>query len=216
MFTGIIEEIGTIAAIEKKGGSWVFVIRSSFEQGSVIEGDSISVDGVCLTATKIEGGVFSLDASLETLRLTTLQDKAAGQKVNLERAMTPQNRFGGHIVTGHIDGTGTIANIGKEGDSLKLTIETSPEIVRYVVQKGSVAIDGISLTVNEQRDNTLTVNIIPYTASRTTIIEKNLRDKINIETDIIGKYVESFLAKLGRKGIDLDFLSRHGYIKGDL
>lgn len=216
MFTGIIEEIGTIAAIEKKGGSWVFVIRSSFEQGSVIEGDSISVDGVCLTATKIEGGVFSLDASLETLRLTTLQEKAAGQKVNLERAMTPQNRFGGHIVTGHIDGTGTIANIGREGDSLKLTIETSPEIARYVVQKGSVAIDGISLTVNEQRDNTLTVNIIPYTASRTTIIEKNLRDKINIETDIIGKYVESFLAKLGRKGIDLDFLSRHGYIKGDL
>ncbi len=215
MFTGIIEDTGTIETIGKGSGSWVFVIRTSFEPGSVREGDSICVDGVCLTATAVGKGTFSVDASLETLRLTTLKDKATGQKVNLERAMTMEGRFGGHIVTGHADGVGTISDIRKEGDSIKITIEVPREIGQFIVKKGSVAIDGISLTVNEQSDNKFTINIIPYTASRTTILEKNLRDKINIETDIIGKYVESFLAKREGKGIDLDFLSRHGFIKGE-
>lgn len=215
MFTGIIEDIGTIAAIEKKSGSWVFVIKTSFEPDSVSEGDSVSVDGVCLTATTIASRAFSVDASLETLRLTTLRDKTPGQKVNLERAMTANGRFGGHLVTGHVDGVGTISDIRNEGDSIGITIEISPAIARSIVKKGSVAIDGISLTVNEQSDNKFTVNIIPYTASRTTILEKNQRDKMNIETDIIGKYVESFLAKREGKGIDLDFLSRHGFVKGD-
>ncbi|MDD3845483.1 MAG: riboflavin synthase [Syntrophorhabdaceae bacterium] len=215
MFTGIIEDIGTIAAIEKKSGSWVFVIKTAFEPGSVSEGDSVSVDGVCLTATTIASRAFSVDASLETLRLTTLRDKTPGQKVNLERAMTANGRFGGHLVTGHVDGVGTISDIRNEGDSIGITIEISPAIARSIVKKGSVAIDGISLTVNEQSDNKFTVNIIPYTASRTTILEKNQRDKMNIETDIIGKYVESFLAKREGKGIDLDFLSRHGFVKGD-
>ena len=214
MFTGIIEDKGSIAAIEKKSGSWVFTIKTSFEPGSVREGDSVSVDGVCLTATRVGKEIFSVDASLETLRLTTLNEKKTGQKVNLERAMTMEGRFGGHIVTGHIDGTGTISNILREGDSIRITIEVPREIGSSIVKKGSVAIDGISLTVNEQSDNTFSVNIIPYTASRTTILEKNLRDKINIETDIIGKYVDSFLAKREGKGIDLDFLSRHGFIKG--
>lgn len=215
MFTGIIEDTGTIAAIEKKSGSWVFAIKNSFDPGSVHEGDSVCVDGVCLTATSVGKDMFSVDASLETLGLTTLKGKMTGQKVNLERAMTMEGRFGGHIVTGHVDGIGTIKDIGKEGDSIRITIEVPPEIGRFIVRKGSVAIDGISLTVNEQHDNTFTINIIPYTASRTTILGKNLRDKINIETDIIGKYVESFLAKREGKRIDLEFLSRHGFIKGE-
>jgi len=215
MFTGIIEDIGTITAIEKKSGSWVLVIRTSFEAGSVREGDSVSVDGVCLTATSVGSRTFSVDASLETLRLTTLREKAPGQKVNLERAMAADGRFGGHIVTGHVDGTGTISDIRNEGDSIRVTIEVSPEMARSIVKKGSVTIDGISLTVNGQSDNKFTINIIPYTASRTTIHEKNQRDKINIETDIIGKYVESFLAKRDGKGIDLGFLSRHGFVKGE-
>ena len=215
MFTGIIEDIGTIAAIEKKSGSWVFVIKTSFEPGSVREGDSVAVDGVCLTATAIGTQTFSVDASLETLRLTTLTEKRTGQRVNLERAMTVDGRFGGHIVTGHVDGTGTISDIRNEGDSIRITIEISPEMARSIVKKGSIAIDGISLTVNEQSDNKFTINIIPYTTSRTTILEKNQRDKMNIETDIIGKYVESFLAKREGKGIDLNFLSRHGFIKGE-
>ncbi len=215
MFTGIIEDIGTIAAIEKKSGTWVFVIRTAFEPGTIREGDSISVDGVCLTATQLGKGTFGADASLETLRLTTLKEKKIGQKVNLERAMALNGRLGGHIVTGHVDGTGTISDIRSEGDSIRITIEISSELAASIVKKGSVAIDGISLTVNDQSDNKFTINIIPYTASRTTILEKNQRDKINIETDIIGKYVDSFLKKREGKKLDIDFLSRHGFIKGE-
>jgi riboflavin synthase len=214
MFTGIIEDIGVISHIGKKSGSWVFVIKTSFEPGTVREGDSVSVDGVCLTATTIGTRTFSVDASLETLRLTTLKEKTPGQKVNLERAMMADGRFGGHIVTGHIDGIGTISGIRNEGDSIRITVDVPAEISRYIVKKGSITVDGISLTVNEQSDNKFTINIIPYTASRTTLLEKNQRDKINIETDIIGKYVENFLAKREGKTLDLDFLSRHGYIKG--
>lgn len=215
MFTGIIEDIGTIANINKMGGRWELSLKTALPPVTIKEGDSISVDGVCLTATKISGNIFTVDASLETLNLTTLKDKKGGQRVNLERAMSADGRFGGHLVTGHIDGIGTIVDIRKEGDSTRLTIEVPPALAGYIVRKGSVAIDGISLTVNEQRDNTFTVNIIPYTVSQTTIADKNLRDSINIETDIIGKYVENFLAKDKGKGIDKDFLYRHGFIGGE-
>lgn len=215
MFTGIIEDIGIIASIKKMGGRWELSLKTALPSVSIKEGDSICVDGVCLTATKISGNVFSADASLETLNLTTLKDKKGGQKVNLERAMIADGRFGGHLVTGHIDGIGTIVDIRKEGDSTRLTVEVPASLARYIVRKGSIAIDGISLTVNEQRDNTFTVNIIPYTVSQTTIADKNLRDSINIETDIIGKYVENFLVKDKGKGIDKDFLYRHGYIRGE-
>ena len=215
MFTGIIEDIGVIANINKLEGRWELSLKTALQPTTIKEGDSICVDGVCLTVTKLSNNLFSVDASLETLRLTTLKDKRAGQRVNLERAMSAENRFGGHLVTGHIDGIGSIVEKRKEGDSMRLVIEVSPSLSRYIVGKGSIAIDGISLTVNEQRDNIFTVNIIPYTVSRTTIGEKNLRDAINIETDIIGKYVESFLTKDKSKSIDKDFLYRHGYIKGE-
>jgi riboflavin synthase len=215
MFTGIIEDIGVIANMNKMAGRWEISLKTALPPATIKEGDSISVDGVCLTVTKLSNNTFSVDASLETLRLTTLKDKRAGQKVNLERAMSAENRFGGHLVTGHIDGVGTITEKKKEGDSVKLIVEVSESLARYIVGKGSIAIDGISLTVNEQRDNIFTVNIIPYTVSRTTIGEKNLRDAINIETDIIGKYVENFLKKDKSKSIDMDFLYRHGYVKGE-
>ena len=215
MFTGIIEDIGVIANINKMAGRWEISLKTALQPSTIKEGDSISVDGVCLTVTRLSGNIFSVDASLETLQRTTLKDKRTGQKVNLERAMSAESRFGGHLVTGHIDGVGSIVEKGKKGDSVKLVIEVSPSLSRYIVGKGSVAINGISLTVNEQRDNMFTVNIIPYTVSRTTIGEKNLRDAINIETDIIGKYVESFLTKGKSKSIDKDMLYRHGYIKGE-
>ncbi len=215
MFTGIIEDIGVIANINKMAGRWEISLKTALPPATIKEGDSISVDGVCLTVTKLSNNTFSVDASLETLRLTTLKDKRAGQRVNLERAMSAENRFGGHLVTGHIDGVGSIIEKKKEGDSTQLVIEVSPSLSRYIVGKGSIAIDGISLTVNEQRDNIFSVNIIPYTVSRTTIGEKNLRDAINIETDIIGKYVESFITKNKSKSIDMDFLYRHGYVKGE-
>jgi riboflavin synthase len=215
MFTGIIEDIGVIANINKMAGRWEISLKTALPPATIKEGDSISVDGVCLTVTKLSNNTFFVDASLETLRLTTLKDKRAGQKLNLERAMSAENRFGGHLVTGHIDGVGSIIEKKKEGDSTQLIIEVSPLLSRYIVGKGSIAIDGISLTVNEQRDNIFSVNIIPYTVSRTTIGEKNLRDAINIETDIIGKYVESFITKNKSNSIDMDFLYRHGYIKGE-
>jgi len=215
MFTGIIEDIGVIANINKMAGRWEISLKTALPPATIKEGDSISVDGVCLTVTKLSNNTFFVDASLETLRLTALKEKRIGQSVNLERAMSADGRFGGHLVTGHIDGIGTITEKKKEGDSTRFVIEVSPSLARYIVAKGSIAIDGISLTVNEQRDNIFTVNIIPYTVSRTTIGEKNLRDTINIETDIIGKYVESFLKKDKNKSIDMDFLYRHGYVKGE-
>lgn len=214
MFTGIIEDIGQITGINKIGGKWVFSIRTRLA-GGIQEGDSICVDGVCLTATGVSGDYFTADASLETLRITTLNEKTQGSKVNIERAMGSNGRFGGHFVTGHIDGVGIIKEKRSSGESLRLSIEVPKEIARYIVKKGSVAIDGISLTVNSRDDNIFAVNIIPYTADKTTIGEKDIRDKVNIETDIIGKYIESFFTDTGKKEIDRDFLYRHGYIKGE-
>ena len=215
MFTGITEDIGSIEAVRRTGGKWELSVTTRLDPRGIREGDSICVDGVCLTATRVGTGSFTADASLETLRVSTLAEKKIGDRVNLERAMRAEGRFGGHIVTGHVDGTGTIIDLGNAGDSLRLKIEVSREISNYIIRKGSVALDGISLTVNEQQDTIFTVNIIPFTVSHTTLGEKRQRDKVNIETDLIGKYVERFLRKTERKEVDLNFLYEHGYIKGE-
>jgi len=215
MFTGITEDIGSIAAIRRAGGKWGFSINTGLDSRGIREGDSICVDGVCLTATRVDAGSFSADASLETLRISTLAEKKVGDRVNLERAMSADGRFGGHMVMGHVDGVGTIIDLGRAGESLRLKVDAPGEISNYIIRKGSVALDGISLTVNEQQDNIFTVNIIPFTVSHTTLGEKRQRDKVNIETDLIGKYVERFLRKTGRRGMDLNFLYEHGYMKGE-
>lgn len=215
MFTGIIEDIGSILSIKKSSGKWEFSIKTVLARAGIREGDSISIDGVCLTATRITEDGFVADASLETLKVTTLAEKKTGTKVNIERAMGADGRFGGHFVMGHVDCVGAIAGIKKAGDSVRFSIEIPLDFTRYIVKKGSVAIDGISLTVNEQRHNIFTVNIIPFTTSKTTLGEKNPKDKVNIETDIVGKYIESFLLKDKNKGVDLDFLYKHGYVRGD-
>jgi len=214
MFTGIIEDVGTIAAIRKLTGRWELSIRSSLDPAAIAEGESISVDGVCLTVVRIEGDTFAADASLETLRLTTLRDKAAGDPVNVERAMKADSRFGGHMVMGHVDGIGRVARVSPEGDSLRFEIEVDRDVARYIVKKGSVAIDGISLTVNDQSDNRLVLNIIPYSSLKTTIGSKIAGDQVNVEVDIIGRYVERFMHALEKSGTDLDFLYKYGYIKG--
>jgi riboflavin synthase len=215
MFTGIIEDIGSILSIKKSSGKWEFSIKTVLANAGIREGDSVSIDGVCLTATTITGDGFVADASLETLRVTTLAEKKTGARVNIERAMAADGRFGGHFVMGHVDCVGTIADKKKAGDSVRLSVEIPLDFTRYIVEKGSVAINGISLTVNEQRHTIFTVNIIPFTMSKTTLGEKNPRDKVNIETDIIGKYIESFLIKDKNKGVDLGFLYKHGYVRGD-
>lgn len=212
MFTGIVEDIGTIAAIGKISGRWVFLVRTGLSL--IGEGDSIAVDGVCLTVTGMDRDAFHADASFETLNVTTLNGKSVNDRVNLERAMRADSRLGGHIVMGHVDGVGRIDAIKKAGDSMVYTIGVPKETARYIVRKGSVSVDGISLTVNEQSDTTFTVNIIPYTASKTTIGLKVPGDKVNIETDILGRYVEKFLTAERGSGIDLDFLYTYGYIRG--
>jgi len=215
MFTGIIEDIGSIIAVKKSSGKWEFSIKTVLAKAGIGEGDSIAIDGVCLTATRITGDTFVADASLETLKVTTLAEKKTGVHVNIERAMGANGRFGGHFVMGHVDCVGTIMDMKKSGDSVRLSVEVPLDIARYIVKKGSVAIDGISLTVNEQRHNIFTVNIIPFTVSKSTVGEKNPKDKVNIETDIVGKYIESFFVKDKSKGVDLDFLYKHGYVRGD-
>jgi riboflavin synthase len=214
MFTGIIEDIGLVAAIDKMSGRWEFSVRSGLSTAGIHEGDSIAMDGVCLTVTRLERDAFYADASLETLNVTTLNGKSVNDRVNLERAMRVDSRLGGHIVMGHVDGIGRIEAIKRAGDSIQYTVSVPKEVSRYIVRKGSVAMDGISLTVNEQSGTTFTVNVIPYTASQTTIGLKVPGDQVNIETDILGRYVERFLTAERESGIDLDFLYTYGYIRG--
>ena len=214
MFTGIIEDVGTIAAINKMSGRWEFSVRTTISLAEIAPGESIAVDGVCLTVIRLGSDTFYTDASLETLGVTTLSGKAVGEPVNLERAMRMDARFGGHIVMGHVDAIGVVEAIRKAGDSTQYTIRVPGEVARYIVSKGSVAVDGISLTVNEQNDRSFTVNIIPYTASKATVGLKVAGDRVNIETDILGRYVEKFLTADRKSGVDLDFLYTHGYLRG--
>jgi len=212
MFTGIIEDIGEVIEIEK-GSS---IIRAGFSTkiplSEIREGDSISVDGVCLTVVGVTSQGFFCHISQETLKVTTLGEKKRGDKVNLERSLKVQGRFHGHIVTGHVECVGTIVEKRKEGDSYVIDIMVPQEVVKYIVKKGSIAVDGISLTVNDQSDNRFRVSIVPYTASKTTIGLKGVGERVNIETDIVGKYVERLVYR-EKKGIDYDFLLTYGYIK---
>jgi riboflavin synthase len=214
MFTGIIEDVGSIAAILKLAGRWEFVIQTGLDCREIHEGESIAVDGVCLTVARVEKGAFAADASFETLAVTTLSGRSAHDRVNLERAMKADSRFGGHMVLGHVDGIGRITDLRKSGDSRRLEIEIPAESSRYVVKKGSVAVDGTSLTVNDQHANRFTVNIIPFSLSQTTIGSRSLGDQVNVETDILARYVEKFIRTGEERGLDLDFLYQYGYIKG--
>jgi riboflavin synthase len=214
MFTGIIEDVGTIAAVNKMSGRWEFSVRTNISLAEIALGESIAVDGVCLTVIRLGSDTFYADASLETLNVTTLSSKAVNDPVNIERAMRMDARFGGHIVMGHVDAIGVVEAIRKAGDSTQYTIGVPGEVARYIVSKGSIAVDGISLTVNEQNDRSFTVNIIPYTASKATVGLKVAGDRVNIETDILGRYVEKFLTADRKSGVDLDFLYTHGYIRG--
>lgn len=198
MFTGIIEELGTIKDLSP-GGS-IRILADRVLEGTNI-GDSIAVNGICLTVTELNGDGFTADVMPETLKRTSLSLLRRGDKVNLERAMAADGRFGGHIVSGHIDGTGKIREYKKDGNAVWVTISAENDILRLVVEKGSIAIDGISLTVAEVTDTYFKVSIIPHTAGETTLLLKNTGDPVNLETDIVGKYVEKLL--------------RHGEVRGN-
>ena len=194
MFTGIIEEIGTIKNINTNGVSAQLNIASNIVLEGTKIGDSIAVNGVCLTVTSLTSNSFTADIMAETLRRSNLGNLVPQSKVNLERAMIANGRFGGHIVSGHIDGTGTIIETKPEGNAIWVKIKTSSEILKYIIQKGSITIDGISLTVAKITDQDFSVSIIPHTAENTTLLQKKVGEVVNLENDIVGKYVEKLLS----------------------
>ena len=193
MFTGIIEEIGSVLNVPPMGKSGKISIKAvGVLQGSKI-GDSIAVNGVCLTITAIADGLFFADVMAETLRRSNLGSLKPGDKVNLERALLSDGRFGGHIVSGHIDGTGVISRFKNEENATWVYVNTSSEIINLIVEKGSIAIDGISLTVASVTESDFAASIIPHTGQETTLLEKKIGDKVNLENDIIGKYVQKLM-----------------------
>lgn len=217
MFTGLIEEIGVIQAIQKNEKSLKLTIRASKITDFKI-GDSISTNGVCLTASKIFSSSFEADVMAETIRKSNLGSLKIGDRVNLERALKYEGRLGGHIVTGHIDGTGTILNYEKEDNAVWVTVKANEKILRYVIEKGSIAIDGISLTVAYVDSEMFKVSIIPHTGEETILLHKAKGDIVNLECDIIGKYVEKLLGlshvkeEKNKNKVDLDFLKNNGFI----
>ena len=218
MFTGLVEGQGEIIRVEKKGNKALIGIKPEFPWEEKKLGESISVNGVCLTAAAWMGNTFSVDVSEETLGRSDLGQLKNGDRVNLERALRLSDRLGGHWVTGHIDGVGRILQKERQGDFLLLKI-SSPESLRpFIVEKGSITVDGISLTVNRMGEGDFDLTIIPHTAARTTLDRKQIGEEVNLETDLIGKYVFQFLSRQGKdqgrpgSKVDNDFLREHGFL----
>ena len=234
MFTGIVEELGQVKALSLRGNSGTLTVKAKKVLEGTKIGDSIAVNGVCLTVTNMKNNEFSADVMAETVRRSSLGALRDGSYVNLERAMAAGGRFGGHIVSGHADGTGIIREIRQDDNAVWFTISTSSKLLRYIVEKGSITIDGISLTVAAVTTDGFSVSTIPHTNAVTTLGERKAGDLVNLETDIIGKYVERLLqpmkaqpewkagtemrsaetdsgADLGRGGITKEFLTRYGF-----
>ncbi len=193
MFTGIVEEVGTIKHLGINGNSGSIEIKASTVLGNTQIGDSIAVNGICLTVTSLKPESFTADVMAETVRRSSLGDLKAGDIVNLERAMAADGRFGGHIVSGHIDGTGIITEYRKEENAIWVRIAVDDVILKLIVEKGSVCIDGISLTVASVSDKDFQVSVIPHTAKETTLLKRKVGDRVNIENDVVGKYVQRLL-----------------------
>lgn len=213
MFTGIVEEIGIVKSLEFKANGAKIVIGCQKVVEDVKIGDSIAIDGVCQTVIAFNSSEFSAEISDETLKVTTLGDLKSGNTVNLERALTLSSRLGGHIVSGHVDCMGKFINIEQLSDFYNLQFEIPEEQEKYVVYKGSITINGVSLTVASIVDNIVSVAIIPHTYNNTSLKDLKLGQDVNIETDILGKYVEKFLsAKDNKKGISMNFLQENGFV----
>jgi riboflavin synthase len=210
MFTGIIEGLGKIKRLTMKGADAVVEIEAAIDLTDMSIGDSIAVNGACLTVTAKTEKTFSADVSAETLSKTTLRNLKSGDKVNLEKSLRVGGFVGGHFVLGHVDATGRILSQTQKSGSLILAVEIDDKLSRYIVEKGSVAVDGISLTVNKLEKGRFYVNIIPHTAVNTTLVMKKEADWVNIETDVLGKYVEKLLHF--PRGIDKDCLTKHGFM----
>ena len=214
MFTGIIEETGEIVSIKKDVHSIKLYIHAKKILEDLKIGDSVSVNGICLTVTNLNDKEFTADVMHETLNKTSLSTIKKGNKVNLERAMLATDRFGGHFVYGHIDGTGIITKIEKDDIAIWYKIKTEPDVMKYIIEKGSVAIDGISLTVAKISNDGFSISAIPHTLGSTTLLYKSVNDIVNIENDCIGKYIEKllFTDKENSSKITKEFLFKNGYV----
>lgn len=207
MFTGIIEEIGIVISLQDRE----LAIRASQALQETKLGDSIAVNGACLTVTRLEAHHFSVEIAPETLRRTNLEMLHSGDRVNLERPLALGRRLGGHLVQGHVDATGKIVSIVPEGKALIVRYAAPPEIMRYVVEKGFIAVDGASLTVVHCDSTSFTISLVPYTQQHTTLASKRPGDLVNLEVDIIAKYAERLLDK-SKPGVTMDLLAQHGFL----
>ena len=224
MFTGIVEEVGTIVTISKGAQSSKLTLQGKVIFEDMHIGDSIAVNGVCLTVTEKTANTFTVDVMAETLRRSSLGTLSKGSKVNMERAMAANGRFGGHIVSGHIDGTGTIESFVKEDNAVWVTIAAPSKLLKYIIEKGSITIDGISLTVAYVDNQCFKVSLIPHTAANTTLLTKKAGDMVNLENDIVGKYIDKLLhfdtdeedvadyKAETSQGISMEFLSENGFV----
>ena len=214
MFTGLIEDCGTLKRVERTSNSAVVTLGTLLPTESLAKGDSVAVNGVCLTVVATGADTFSADVSPETFSCTTLESMQLGSRVNLERALRVGDRLGGHIVNGHVDSVGTIKQIVPTQNAVVIDIEVPAETSRYLVEKGSVAVDGISLTINAVYDNSFQISVIPYTLSVTTLKVLRPGSKVNIEADIIGKYVERLMSTQPEKQSTLtsELLAKHGFL----
>lgn len=216
MFTGLIEEIGRVHSVIKATKSSRITITAKNVLENVKVGDSICTNGVCLTVTEFSGHQFTVDVMAETMRRSNLHRLSIGDKVNLERALRLGDRLGGHIVSGHIDGMGKVVNLKQEDNAVWVTITTDQEILKYIVQKGSITLDGISLTVANVTEDYFQVSIIPHTKEVTTILRKMPGEVVNIECDMLGKYIEKLILSKEQapvnKGISMNFLSENGFL----
>jgi riboflavin synthase len=218
MFTGIIQAVGEIAALELKGGDARLRVRTGkLDLGDVQLGDSIAVSGVCLTAVELPGDGFWADVSGETLAHTIIGGLKSGARVNLEKALTPTTRLGGHLVSGHVDGVGEVIERKRDARSERFRIRAPRELARYIAHKGSICVDGVSLTVNAVEGSVFDLNIVPHTLTETTLDEYRPGRRVNLEVDLIARYLERLLlgdaAAEGGQGITVDFLRAHGFAR---
>jgi riboflavin synthase len=217
MFTGIIEAVGAVKRIEPMGGDLRFVIDGgSLDMSDVQLGDSIAVNGVCLTVIEFEPTSFSADVSNETISLTSLKGLKAGSAVNLEKAMLPTTRMGGHLVSGHVDGLGTVVSKTGDARSIRLEIEVPSELKKYIAVKGSICIDGTSLTVNSVDNCVVGLNIVPHTQERTVIQHYAKGTKVNLEVDLVARYLETLLLNMDDRDkgkVNMELLTRTGFVK---
>lgn len=216
MFTGLIEDLGTVREFRQGAESIRLTVATRIPMAELQLGESIAVNGICLTVVSFGGGVFTADVSPETLDRTSLGGLAPGARVNLERALRLSDRLGGHLVSGHVDALASITERRRDANAVRFTFALPEAVNRYLVEKGSVAIDGISLTINAVADQTFSVAVIPHTLEMTTLKEKSVGARVNIEVDIIGKYVERLMGTRepdsGKKPLNLDFLAKHGFL----